>query len=114
MKRARVKDYVFLHLCILWYTATSILSKLASEYPFLSLSYLLCGAGIVFALGTYALLWQQAIKRFKPSVGYSNKSVSLIWTLLFSAWIFGERITLYNVIGTVLILVGVVLVAQDE
>lgn len=85
-----------------------------SEYPFLSLPYLLCGIGIVFALGTYALLWQQAIKRFKPSVGYSNKSVSLIWTLLFSAWIFGERITLYNVIGTVLILVGVVLVAQDE
>nr|WP_296957168.1 EamA family transporter [uncultured Mediterraneibacter sp.] len=113
-KQQRMKDFLFLHLCILWYTMTSILSKAASRYPFLSFKYLICFAGIFITLGSYAILWQQVIKRFKPSVGYSNKSVSLIWTMFFSALIFNERITLYNIIGAVIIITGVILVAQDE
>lgn len=110
----KVKDYLFLHICILWYTVTSLLSKTASGFQFLSWQYILCFAGIFFTLGTYAILWQQAIKHFKPSVGYSNKSVSLIWTIMFSAILFGERITLYNVIGSILIIAGVIMVAQNE
>lgn len=93
---------------------TSILSKAASRYPFLSWKYLICFIGIFVTLGSYAILWQQVIKRFKPSVGYSNKSVSLIWTMIFSSLIFNERITLYNIIGAIVIIIGVVLVAQDE
>lgn len=114
VKNKKIKDYIFLHICILWYTMTSILSKVASRYPFLSFKYILCFVGIFLTLGSYAILWQQVIKRFKPSVGYSNKSVSLIWTMIFSAIIFNERITLYNVIGAVIIITGVILVAQDE
>lgn len=114
VKRSRVKDFVFLHSCILWYTMTSILSKAASQYSFLSTKYILCFIGIFITLGSYAILWQQVIKRFKPSVGYSNKSVSLIWTILFSALIFKERITVYNIIGAVLIILGVIMVARDE
>lgn len=113
-KKGRIKDYIFLHTCILWYTMTSILSKAASRYPFLSFKYILCFMGLFLTLGSYAILWQQVIKNFKPSVGYSNKSVSLIWTMIFSAIIFNERITLYNVIGAVMIIAGVLLVAQDE
>ncbi len=114
MKKSRIKDYLFLHACILWYAVTSILSKTASQYPFLSVKYILCFVGIFFTIGSYAIFWQQAIKRFKPSIGYSNKSVSLIWTIIFSALIFGERITLYNIIGAVFIIAGVIMVAQDE
>lgn len=111
---SRAKDFLFLHFCILWYTMTSILSKGASGYPFLSLEYILCFVGIFFTLGSYAILWQQVIKRFKPSVGYSNKSVSLIWTMIFSSLIFNERITVYNIIGAALIILGVIMVARDE
>lgn len=114
VKRGRVKDFLLLHACILWYTVTSILSKAASQYPFLSAKYILCFIGIFFTLGSYAILWQQVIKRFKPSVGYSNKSVSLIWTIVFSAAIFKERITVYNIVGAVLIILGVIMVAKDE
>ena len=114
VKKTRAKDYLFLHLCILWYSVTSILSKTASKFIFLSPQYILCFIGIFFTIGTYAILWQQAIKPFKPSVGYSNKSVSLMWTIIFSAIIFGERITMYNIIGAKIIIVGVIMVAQDE
>lgn len=110
----RIKDFFFLHGCIVWYTMTSLLSKAASKYEMFSVPYIACFLGIFFTLGSYAVLWQQAIKKFKPSVGYSNKSVSLIWTMLFSAIFFNERITMYNVIGAIFIIGGVIMVAQDE
>lgn len=108
------KKYLFLHLCIFWYTGTTILSKVASDLDFLSLPYLLCYGGIVAVLGIYAILWQQAIKGFKPSVAYSNKSVNLIWTLIVSALLFGEQITWNNLAGAALIILGVCLVVQDD
>lgn len=108
------KKYLFLHLCIFWYTGTTILSKVASDLEFLSLPYLLCYGGIVAVLGIYAILWQQAIKGFKPSVAYSNKSVNLIWTLIVSALLFGEQITWNNLAGAALIILGVCLVVQDD
>lgn len=101
-------------MCILLYSVTSLLSKYASRFDFLSGQYILFLALMVAVLGVYAILWQQAIKGFSPSVAYSNKSVTTIWVLLFSALIFGEGITLGNVIGTVLIITGVILVAQGD
>lgn len=108
------KKYLFLHLCIFWYTATTILSKIASDLEFLSLPYILCYGSIVVVLGIYAILWQQAIKGFKPSVAYSNKSVHLIWTLLVSALLFHEQITWNNLVGAALIIFGVCVVVQDD
>lgn len=101
-------------MCILLYSVTSLLSKYASRFDFLSGQYILFLALMVAVLGVYAILWQQAIKGFSPSVAYSNKSVTTIWVLLFSALIFGEGITLGNVIGTALIITGVILVARGD
>lgn len=108
------KKYFFLHACILLYSVTSLLSKYASRFAFLSGQYLFFLFLMVAVLGIYAILWQQAIKGFSPSVAYSNKSVTTIWVLLFSVLIFGEGITLGNVIGTALIITGVVLVAHGD
>ena len=110
----KVKNFVLLHLCILWYTETSILSKAASSYKFLSIEYIICYGLIIVVLGIYAIFWQQVIKPFEPSIAYSNKSISLVWTMLFSSWIFNEKITICNAIGAVIIITGVIMVARDE
>ena len=109
-----IKRYVFLHACILLFTFTTILSKYASVYDFLSLEYIGIYALMVMNLGVYAILWQQAIKPFKASVAYSNKSVTTIWTLIFSAILFGEGITIFNIIGAALIIFGIVLVTVEN
>ena len=108
------KDYAFLHISILIYSVTIVLSKVASDFAFMSFGYIMCYGGMVAILGIYAILWQQVIKRFEPSVAYSHKSVTVIWALLISGFLFGENITLGNVIGTILIVAGVVMVSQDE
>lgn len=114
LKEKRIVQYIFLHFTILIYTGSSILSKAASSYEFLSWNYILCFIAMFAFLGVFAVLWQQAIKPFDPSVAYSNKSVTTIWVLLFSAVIFNEGITITNIIGALLIIVGVVLVSQKK
>ena len=64
-------------------------------------------------LAIYALLWQQALKRFDPNVAYANRSVVIIWSMVWSALIFQERITVANIIGTAIIITGTMLVNTD-
>lgn len=111
--KSKVKNIVFLHICIFIYSLTTLTAKITSAYEFLSFKYIAGYAVMVFILGVYAIVWQQAIKPFSAAVSYSNKSVTTIWTLLFSAIFFGERITWNNILGTALIIFGVIMVARD-
>lgn len=90
------------------------MSKVASHYEFLSFGYLFCFFIMFLILGLYAIFWQQAIKGFSPSIAYSNKSVTTIWVLIFSQLFFHEGITLKNVIGAMVIILGVIMVAKNE
>ncbi len=78
----------------------------------LSLPYLLWVAGAVGVMGLYAILWQQVIKRMPISTAYMFKGTSLIFVLMISALLFGEVITVNNLIGSVIIIGGIVLFAK--
>lgn len=95
------------------YACTAIFTKSASKYQFLSLSYILWLVGAVAVMGVYALLWQQVIKRMPIAEAYMFKGTSLIFVLLLSALIFGEAITLSNIIGAVVIIVGIIIYARS-
>jgi len=95
------------------YACTAIFTKSASLHQFLSLPYILCLVGAVGVMGVYALLWQQVIKRMPIAEAYMFKGTSLIFVLLLSALIFGEAITLTNIIGAIVIIVGIVIYARS-
>ena len=94
------------------YACTSICTKMASRQGMLSWPYLFWIAGAVGVMGIYALLWQQVIVRMPISTAYMFKGTSLIFVLLFSAMLFGEAITLNNVIGAAIIILGIVMYAK--
>lgn len=94
------------------YACTSIFTKMASRQEMLSLPYMLWIAGAIGVMGIYALLWQQVITRVPLSTAYMFKGTSLIFVLLFSALLFGEVITVKNLIGSAIIIVGIVLYAK--
>ena len=75
-------------------------------------SYLFWIAGDIGVMGIYALLWQQVISRMPLSMAYMFKGTSLIFVLLFSALLFGEAITVNNLIGSAIIILGIVLFAK--
>lgn len=94
------------------YACTSIFTKMASRQEMLSWPYLLWIMGAVGVMGVYALLWQQVIAKMPLSTAYMFKGTSLVFVLLFSALLFGEAITMNNVIGSVIIILGIVLFAK--
>ena len=101
-------------VCInLIYACISIFTKSASQHQFLSLSYILWLVGAVGVMGVYALLWQQVIKRMPIAEAYMFKGISLIFVLLLSVLLFGETITLSNIIGAIIIIVGIVIYARS-
>lgn len=94
------------------YACTYIFTKMASEYDFLSPLYILYLAGAVGVMGVYAFLWQQIIARIPISTAYMFKGTSLIFILLISALLFGEVITMFNIVGSVIIIGGIILFAK--
>lgn len=104
-------------MAIFIFSFTSVFTKCASTvfreagiwnfklYVFLFLMILNCFI--------YAIVWQKVIKKFDLSVAYANKSVYLIWTQIWAVVIFGEALTLANIIGLVIVFAGV-LVVQGE
>ncbi len=107
-----MKRYLALIGVNLIYACTSIFTKMASRQEMLSWSYILCIAGAVGVMGVYALLWQQIITKMPLSTAYMFKGTSLIFVLLISALLFDEAISLNNVVGSAIIILGIVLFAR--
>ena len=72
-------------------------------YVFVFLMFFVCFA--------YAICWQKIIKRFDLNIGYANRSVYLLWSQIWAVFLFGEHLTMRNVLGIAIVLTGVVIVS---
>lgn len=109
-----ITKYCILIVSFMIYAATGIFTKYASMYPFLSWQYILLLSGAVCVLGVYAVLWQQIIRRIPVSDAYMFKGTSIVWAMIFSCCLFGEGITLNNLIGASIIIAGITLYAYVD
>ena len=64
--------------------------------------------------GIYAIAWQMVMKKFDLSTAYANKSVYLIWSQLWAVLIFKESLSINNIIGMLVVFLGVMVVSGDE
>lgn len=110
----KVKDILPIQATVVLYSVSGIFSKLASRHAFLSFDFLLMYACEILALGVYAFFWQQIIRRHDLSLAYLNRSASIIWSMLWAALLFGEKITLQNAVGVLIIMLGVMVVNTEE
>lgn len=113
-KKINLKDLLMLQLVFLVYSGSSVVMKFASNYDFLSVPYILLMGGVVLALGIYAILWQQVIKRFELSVAYANKAITLLWALLWGIFIFDEDITKEKVLGIIIVMIGIYVLNSEK
>ena len=112
-KTLNILSILALILINLLYSTVGIFTKLASQQDFFSWGYLLSFGGAVGVIGVYAILWQQVIKRIELSTAYMFKGTTIIFTMLFAYWLFGEQITWNNVLGAIIIIIGIVLYAYS-
>lgn len=113
-KKKFIKNIIILQVIILIYSLSTVTAKFASNEEFLSLKFILFYGLEIFILGVYAILWQQIIKKFEISVAYANRAMSLLWSIVWAIVFFGEQITLKNVIGVIIVIIGTIIVNSDE
>lgn len=114
MKKDTVRSLILLQLLLLVMAFSGVLSKLASQQPFMSLPFVLLYGGMLFLLVVYAVGWQQVLKRLDLSVAYANRAFALSYSLLFGALIFKEQITVNKVLGCALAITGALLYVSDS
>lgn len=106
-----------LHLNIMLFSLTGIFSKLTAnnitQHGVFHIRTVLFAGLMLLNCGVYAVFWQQNLKYFDVNVAYAHRSVYNVWSLIWAVLIFSEPIAIGNVIGTILI-IGGILVMQCE
>ncbi len=111
--KSRFINVVLLQLSILLLSFTGIIAKKASTMVFLSVEFLIYYSIELIIICIYAILWQIIIKKLALSVAYANKGTLIIWTFIWAFLFFQETITVNNIIGALLVIVGIVMVSKN-
>lgn len=113
-KKNLIKNIIMLQAIIMIYTLSSVAAKYASAEEFLSFKFIIFYGIEILILGIYALLWQQIIKKFDLSIAYANRAIALLWSIVWAIIFFKENITINNVIGVIIVIIGTIIVNSDD
>jgi len=113
-KKTKLKEIFILQIVIAIYTLSTVFAKFASGQEFMSFKFILYYGLEMLILAVYAVVWQQLIKKFEISVAYANKAMGLLWSIVWAILIFNETITIKNVIGVVIVIVGTIIVNSED
>lgn len=97
----------------LLYSLSGVFTKYASMQEFMSLAYIGYFAASIAVMGIFAVLWQQVLRHIELSTAFMFKGMCIIYMLIIVHYLFGEQITLQNIIGSVIIIAGIILYAKD-
>lgn len=115
MKKSRnLLSFLFMHIAFLVYTLYPLLGKFATRYEMLSFQFVALYCVVFAILFLYAILWQQVLKRIPLTTAIANKSITIVWGMIFGLLIFGEGISLKMLIGAVLILSGILILSTEK
>ena len=113
-KKTKLKDICILQIVIAIYTLSTVCAKFASGQEFMSFQFILYYGIEMMILGVYAIIWQQLLKKFDVSIAYANKAMGLLWSIVWAILIFNDTITIKNVIGVVIVIIGTIIVNNED
>lgn len=111
--KAKIKNIILLQGVVVIYTLSGIMSKNASANGDNLVKFLTFFALEFVLLAVYAVLWQQMIKRFELSVAYANRSMAVLWSMLWAVLFFHDEITVKNIVGVLFVTMGTVIINTD-
>lgn len=112
--KVNIKNIIILQAIIAIYCCSTVAAKFASGQDFLSFQFFLFYGIEIAILGIYAILWQQIIKKIDISIAYANRSMGLLWSVVYAILFFHEEITIKNIIGVIVVMIGTIIVNSDE
>jgi len=108
------KNYFYLHCLFFLYSLISVISKTAAQFKILSPKFItLCLIALIL-LSIYAFFWQKILKKFSLVVAILNKGIVVFWVFLWSVIFFEENIKLNNILGALIIIIGIMLVIKND
>ena len=108
-----IRNIIMLQGVVIIYTISGIMSKNASAHSGEPAKFLFFVGMDFFFLGVYAILWQQLIKRFELSAAYANRSMAILWSMIWATLFFHDDITVKNIFGALLIVAGTLIINTD-
>ena len=114
MNKEKIKSLIYLHILLFVYSFGSICSKMAGKETTVSFSFVLFYTLVLLDLFVYAIVWQQILKKLPLVTAYANKAVTVIWGLLWGMLIFKEKLTIWNIVGAIVIIIGIYLVVRAD
>ncbi|MBR4470652.1 MAG: transporter [Erysipelotrichaceae bacterium] len=111
---SKLKSLIALHLSLLLFSASMIFSKYCSMQSFLSFRYILFFGMQVFCLGIFAVVWQMVLKKIPLSIAYANKGITIVWGMLIGYFLFHEKVSLMNIVGALIIIIGIVVIETGD
>ncbi len=106
--------FFILHLTLFLNSTTGVVSKFAGRAKFLSIRFFLLYTLLMMICISFAILWQQVLKRMSLTFAFMNKPITVIYSLLWGKFLFNEQVTLKMVIGAIVIIIGIVIGVSND
>ena len=87
--------------------------KFGGRYPIFSPMYLFWFVMAVMVMGIYAVGWQLILERLPLMTAYLRKGISYVLVFVWASVLFHETITLQQIIGIIVIIIGMVVGMSD-
>lgn len=113
-QKNQIKNYVLLYSILFIYSLGSVFSKIAAQQELLSLKFLLSYGMVLVIMFVYAIFRQQILKKFDLTIAYANKAAVIVFGIVWGAVIFKEKISWNMIVGSVIIIIGIWMVAKDN
>lgn len=114
----QIPSYVFILIPIVLRVVNTALFKMAAtSMDEFTLWEIATNALYILSFGLFflrALSWQIALTKVPLSVAYPMLSVSFISLLAVGYFFFGETVSVYNVVGAVIIIAGVLTIIMGK
>lgn len=112
--RLNKKYFLGLHAILILYSIGGICSKKAAAETFFNANFFFYYILLLLILAVYAFGWQQIIKVLPLSMAFANKSITVIWSLVWGVLLFNEKITFEKLLGISFIVIGIVLFTYED
>lgn len=113
-KSNKAKILILLSLSLVIQSLSSVFIKYAGKFETLSKEFIFFYVLAVGCLGVFAIMWQLLLELIPLTTAYLRKGILYILILIWSVILFKEQITWNNIIGSIIIIVGISIHGMDE
>lgn len=113
-KSNRAKILILLSLSLVIQSLSSVFIKYAGKFETLSKEFIFFYLLAIVCLGVFAIMWQLLLELIPLTTAYLRKGILYILILIWSVILFQEKVTVNNIIGSIIIIAGISLHGMDE